>query len=197
MNKHAGHTSRMDVISLVVLVVVTAFTALYMKGLNGGIPYYYDSIGYSATIGGTFVAAFALATNVMTVAVMSTASRKHMGRRVGIKGAGTPLGTMFGAVVATGLLDGIGFQGFFGFYVALMLVAMLMVFLLKRAERASARERPLLPEKPHAALARDDALRGAQVYAHGLFVAVTCLEKCVVRGKKQPFRLVTPLLRQL
>lgn len=188
----------MDVISLVVLVVVTAFTALYMKGLNSGIPYYYDSIGYSATIGGTFVAvftlastvmrlvggqitdhfshyrvlmasllallvgvaipavcddffvvmasrvlqgaAFALTTNVMTVAVMSTASRKHMGRRVGIKGAGTSLGTMFGAVVATGLLDGIGFQGFFGFYVALMLVAMLMVFLLKRAERASARK---------------------------------------------------------
>ena len=197
MNKQSEHTSRMDVISLVVLVVVTAFTALYMKGLNSGIPYYYDSIGYSATIGGTFVAvftlastvmrlvggqitdhfshyrilmasllglllgvaipavwddffvvmvsrvlqgaAFALATNVMTVAVMSTASMKHMGRRMGIKGAGTSLGTMFGALVATGLLDGIGFQGFFGFYVALMLAAILMVFLLKRAERAGAK----------------------------------------------------------
>ena len=53
------------------------------------------------------------------------------------------------------------------------------------------------PEKPHAALARDDALRGAQVYAHSLFVAVARLEKRVVRGKKQLFRSVTPLLRQL
>lgn len=53
------------------------------------------------------------------------------------------------------------------------------------------------PKKPHAALARDDALRGAQVYAHSLFVAVARLEKRVVRGKKQLFRSVTPLLRQL
>lgn len=210
--KDAGNISRMSIVSLAVLVIVTAFTALYMKGLNSGIPYYYDSIGYSATIGGTFVAvftlsstvmrlvggqitdhfshykvlmasllglllgvaipaacddfyvvmaarvlqgaAFALATNVMTVAVMSTASLKHMGKRVGIKGAGTSLGTMFGALVATGLLDGIGFQGFFGFYVLLMLVAMLMVFLLKRAERASA--------KKHGTAADDAAAAGAE-----------------------------------
>lgn len=182
--------------SFAVLILVTFFTALYMKGLNSGIPLYYDSIGYSATIGGTFVAvftlastamrliggqltdhfshyrvlmaslaglmigtaipalwenfyvvmvsrvlqgaSFALATNVMTVAVMSSASLKHIGKRVGIKGAGTSLGTMLGALVATWLLDGVGYHGFFAFYTALMLLAMLAVFALKRFKRSEA-----------------------------------------------------------
>lgn len=65
-----------------------------------------------------------------------------------------------------------------------------------RSGRAQAREWPL-PKKPHAALARDDALRGAQVYAHGLLVAVARLEECVIRGKKQFLRSVTPPWRQL
>lgn len=184
-------------VSLVVLVAVTFFTALYMKGLNSGIPLYYDSIGYSATIGGTFVAvftlastvmrlvggqvtdhfphykvllgslaglglgvaipalwdnfyvvmgarvlqgaSFALATNVMTVAVMGSASKKHLGRRVGIKGAGTSLGTMLGALVATWLLDSAGYQGFYLFYAGLMVVAIAAVVILHRSEAARAK----------------------------------------------------------
>lgn len=193
-DKHAPSTATLE---LAVLVLVTFFTALYMKGLNSGIPLYYDSIGDAATVGGTLVAvftlastvmrlvggqvtdhfshyrvllaslaglligvaipavcdafpvvmasrilqgaSFALATNVMTVAVMGSASKKHLGRRVGIKGAGTSLGTMLGALVATGLLDGIGYQGFYGFYAALMLAAMLAIVLLKRKENAMAK----------------------------------------------------------
>ncbi|MCI9260880.1 MFS transporter [uncultured Adlercreutzia sp.] len=184
-------------VSLIVLVAVTFFTALYMKGLNSGIPLYYDSIGYSATIGGTFVAvftlastvmrlvggqvtdhfphykvllgslaglglgvaipalwdnfyvvmgarvlqgaSFALATNVMTVAVMGSASKKHLGRRVGIKGAGTSLGTMLGALVATWLLDSAGYQGFYLFYAGLMVVAIAAVVILHRSEAARAK----------------------------------------------------------
>lgn len=194
-DRHAPSTATLE---LAVLVLVTFFTALYMKGLNSGIPLYYDSIGDAATVGGTLVAvftlastvmrlvggqvtdhfshyrvllaslaglligvaipaacdafpvvvasrilqgaSFALATNVMTVAVMGSASKKHLGRRVGIKGAGTSLGTMLGALVATGLLDGIGYQGFYGFYAALMLAAMLAIVLLKRKEGARTAE---------------------------------------------------------
>ncbi|MCI8467906.1 MAG: MFS transporter [Eggerthellaceae bacterium] len=185
---------RLSTVSLAVLVLVTFFTALYMKGLNSGIPLYYDSIGRSATVGGTFVAvftlastamrlvggqitdhfahyrvllaslagllvgvavpalcdafavvmasrvlqgaSFALATNVMTVAVMGSASVKHIGKRVGIKGAGTSLGTMLGALVSTWLLDGVGYQGFYAFYAAIIVVAIGAVLLLHRAERA-------------------------------------------------------------
>ncbi len=184
-------------VALAVLVAVTFFTALYMKGLNSGIPLYYDSLGYSATIGGTFVAvftlastvmrlvggqvtdhfphyrvligslaglclgvaipalcdnfyvvmgarvlqgaSFALATNVMTVAVMGSASKKHLGRRVGIKGAGTSLGTMLGALVATWLLDGAGYQGFYLFYAGLMVLAIAAVAILHRREKAQAK----------------------------------------------------------
>lgn len=206
-DKHAPSTATLE---LAVLVLVTFFTALYMKGLNSGIPLYYDSIGDAATVGGTLVAvftlastvmrlvggqvtdhfshyrvllaslaglligvavpavcdtfpvvmasrilqgaSFALATNVMTVAVMGSASKKHLGRRVGIKGAGTSLGTMLGALVATGLLDGIGYQGFYGFYAALMLAAMLAIVLLRRKESAIAKA-----EDPSARKASEEA----------------------------------------
>lgn len=189
---HTKHRLSMADISLAVLLVVTFFTSLYMRSLNSGIPYYYDSIGYSATVGGTFVAvftlastamrliggeitdkyphytvllvslgglllgvvlpvisdnfwvvmvsrvfqgaSFALATNVMTVAVMGSASRKHIGRRVGIKGVGTSLGTMLGAVTATWLLDAFGFKVFFGFYAVLMVVSIGAILLLRRAD---------------------------------------------------------------
>ncbi len=194
------HTRRVSeaTISFAVLVLVTFFTALYMKGLNSGIPLYYDSIGYSATVAGTFVAvftlastamrlvggqitdhfdhykvllvslggllvgvvlpvfwdsfalvmvsrviqgaSFALATNVMTVAVMGTASKKHLGKRVGIKGAGTSLGTMLGALISTFLLDKAGYQAFYLFYAALMVVAIVAIVVLKmrEAKRAQA-----------------------------------------------------------
>lgn len=179
-------------ISLAVLVLVTFFTALYMKGLNSGIPLYYDSIGYSATLAGSFVAvftlastamrlvggqitdhfahykvllvslaglflgvvlpvlsdafalvmvsrviqgaSFALATNVMTVAVMGSASKKHLGKRVGIKGAGTSLGTMLGALISTFLLDNAGYEAFYLFYAALMVVAIGAIVALKHGE---------------------------------------------------------------
>lgn len=192
MGDQNGHKLNMSIVSLGVLVLVTFFTALYMKGLNSGIPLYYDSIGYSATIGGTFVAvftisstamrliggqitdsfshfkvllasiiglfvgvalpavwdefavvmvsrviqgaSFALATNVMTVAVMSSASRKHIGRRVGIKGAGTSLGTMLGALLSTWLLDGEGYHAFYLFYAALMLVSIIVIVIWKRMD---------------------------------------------------------------
>ncbi len=195
---HEHTIPKASTISLVVLVVITFFTALYMKGLNSGIPYYYDTLGYSATIGGTFVAvftlastamrliggqitdhfthyrvllaslgglllgvaipalidefyvvmasriiqgaSFALATNVMTVAVMGSATKKHLGRRVGIKGAGTSLGTMLGALVSTGLLDGIGYQGFYGFYALLMVVAVVAVIVLHHKEQSWAKQ---------------------------------------------------------
>lgn len=181
--------------SLVVLVAVTFLTSLYMKGLDSGIPLHYDDIGYSATVGGTFVAvytlsstamrlvggditdrfphfrvlmasllglligvaipalfdnfyvvmacrviqgaSFALAANVMTVAVMGSASKQHLGRRVGLKSAGTSVGTMLGAVVATGLLGSVGFQGFFGFYAATMVVAIAAVAVLHWKEKAA------------------------------------------------------------
>lgn len=197
MGNEEKHTPSSATVSLIVLVAITFFTALYMKGLNSGIPLYYDSIGYSATIGGTFVAvftlastamrlvggqvtdhfphykvllgslvglglgvaapalwdnffvvmgarvlqgaSFALATNVMTVAVMGSASKKHLGRRVGIKGAGTSLGTMLGALVATWLLDSAGYQGFYLFYAGLMVVAIAAVAILHRSEKARAK----------------------------------------------------------
>lgn len=196
MSNNSKHSVNMSVVSLGVLVLVTFFTALYMKGLNSGIPLYYDSIGYSATVGGTFVAvftiastvmrlfggqltdhfshykvllgslggllvgvalpaiwdafavvmvsrviqgaSFALATNVMTVAVMGTASKKHIGRRVGIKGAGTSLGTMLGALLSTWLLDGAGYHWFYVFYAALMVVAIIATIVLNRMEHAQA-----------------------------------------------------------
>ena len=196
MGSNRKHSVNMSVVSLAVLVLVTFFTALYMKGLNSGIPLYYDSIGYSATVGGTFVAvftiastvmrlfggqltdhfshykvllaslaglligvalpafwdafavvmvsrviqgaSFALATNVMTVAVMGTASKKHIGRRVGIKGAGTSLGTMLGALTSTWLLDDVGYGWFYWFYAALMVLAIVAIVILHRAERAQA-----------------------------------------------------------
>lgn len=202
-------------VSLIVLVAVTFFTALYMKGLNSGIPLYYDSIGYSATIGGTFVAvftlastvmrlvggqvtdhfphykvllgslaglglgvaipalwdnfyvvmgarvlqgaSFALATNVMTVAVMGSASKKHLGRRVGIKGAGTSLGTMLGALVATWLLDSAGYQGFYLFYAGLMVVAIAAVVILHRSEKARAKRLGAADEAEHKSVAGAEA----------------------------------------
>lgn len=198
MGNKEKHTPSSATVSLIVLVAITFFTALYMKGLNSGIPLYYDSIGYSATVGGTFVAvftlastamrlvggqvtdhfphykvllgslvglglgvavpalwdnffvvmgarvlqgaSFALATNVMTVAVMGSASKKHLGRRVGIKGAGTSLGTMLGALVATWLLDSAGYQGFYLFYAGLMVVAIVAVVILHRGEKARAKQ---------------------------------------------------------
>ncbi len=192
--------------TLIVLVIVTFFTALYMRGLNSGIPYYYDSIGYSATIGGTFVAvftlastvmrliggqltdrfshykvllvslvimllgaglpalfdnfsvamgsrvlqgaSFAVATNTMTVAVMGSASKKHIGRRLGIKGVGTSLGTMFGALVSTGLLDSIGYQGFYAFYTVLMVIALIAVLLLRKRESKEKSQKSSTPPTP-------------------------------------------------
>ncbi len=177
-------------VTLAVLVLVTFFTNLYMQGLNTGIPYYYDTVGYSAAIGGTFVAvftlssmvmrlvggeitdafshyrvlllslavmflgtalpaiwdgfamamfarvlqggAFAIATNVMTVAVLGSSSKKQFGKRLGIKGAGTSLGTMFGALISTGLIDGIGYQAFYAFYALLMVASIAAILLLQR-----------------------------------------------------------------
>lgn len=221
-DRHAPSTATLE---LAVLVLVTFFTALYMKGLNSGIPLYYDSIGDAATVGGTLVAvftlastvmrlvggqvtdhfshyrvllaslaglligvaipaacdafpvvvasrilqgaSFALATNVMTVAVMGSASKKHLGRRVGIKGAGTSLGTMLGALVATGLLDGIGYQGFYGFYAALMLAAMLAIVLLKRKENAMAKTENEQTRKTTEGTADEKASSSATSDAHG------------------------------
>lgn len=195
-----NETKNKSIVPFVVLVIVTFFTALYMKGLNSGIPLHYDDLGYSATVGGTFVAvftiastvmrliggqitdrfshfnvllaslaglfvgvalpavidqfavvmvsrviqgaSFALATNVMTVAVMGTATRKHIGRRVGIKGAGTSLGTMLGALLSTLLLEDVGYQGFYWFYAAIMLVAIVAILVLKRTERAKPKSQP-------------------------------------------------------
>lgn len=214
-------------VSLIVLVAVTFFTALYMKGLNSGIPLYYDSIGYSATIGGTFVAvftlastvmrlvggqvtdhfphykvllgslaglglgvaipalwdnfyvvmgarvlqgaSFALATNVMTVAVMGSASKKHLGRRVGIKGAGTSLGTMLGALVATWLLDSAGYQGFYLFYAGLMVVAIAAVVILHRSEKARAKRLGTADEagRKSVAGAENEGARKAASAKHG------------------------------
>lgn len=214
-------------VSLIVLVAVTFFTALYMKGLNSGIPLYYDSIGYSATIGGTFVAvftlastvmrlvggqvtdhfphykvllgslaglglgvaipalwdnfyvvmgarvlqgaSFALATNVMTVAVMGSASKKHLGRRVGIKGAGTSLGTMLGALVATWLLDSAGYQGFYLFYAGLMVVAITAVVILHRSEKARAKRLEATDEADRKSMAgaEEEGAHGAAAAEHG------------------------------
>ncbi len=186
--------------SLAVLVLVTFFTSLYMKGLNSGIPLHYDDLGYSATIGGTFVAvftlastamrlaggqitdrfshfkvlvaslvglllgvaipavidnfyvvmasrvlqgaSFALATNVTTVAVMGSASKKHLGRRVGIDGAGTSLGTMLGALVATWLLGSVGYRGFYLAYALLMVAAIVAVVVLERKKEGARQEHP-------------------------------------------------------
>lgn len=199
--KDAANTngSGKSIAPFVVLVIITFFTALYMKGLNSGIPLHYDDLGYSATVGGTFVAvftiastvmrliggqitdrfshfnvllaslaglfvgvalpavfdqfavvmasrviqgaSFALATNVMTVAVMGTATRKHIGRRVGIKGAGTSLGTMLGALLSTLLLEDAGYQGFYWFYAAIMFVAIISIIVLKKTERAKSKKR--------------------------------------------------------
>ncbi len=193
-------SERSSTAAFAVLVVVTFLTALYMKGLNSGIPLYYDSLGYSATIGGTFVAvftlssmamrlaggqitdhfphykvllvslaglalgvaipaicdefyvvmasrilqgaAFALGTNVMTVAVMGTASLAHMGRRVGIKGAGTSAGTMLGALIATALLDGAGYHVFYLFYPAIMVLAIIMMVILHKRQAKLAKATP-------------------------------------------------------
>lgn len=183
-----------SIASLVVLAFVTFLTSLYLKGLDSGVPLYYDSIGGSATLGGTFVAiftlastvmrlfggqitdhfahyrvlmisliglfigavipiisdefyvvvisriiqgaCFALSANVVTVTVMGSASKDHIGKRLGIRGVGTSLGTMFGALVATALLDHVGYDGFYGFFAAIVIMAMVSVILLKRKEES-------------------------------------------------------------
>ncbi len=192
----APHEMRAENVTLAVLVLVTFFTNLYMQGLNTGIPYYYDTVGYSAAIGGTFVAvftlssmvmrlvggeitdafshyrvllaslavmfigtalpaiwdnfamamfarvlqggAFAIATNVMTVAVLGSSSKKQFGKRLGIKGAGTSLGTMFGALISTGLIDGIGYHAFYAFYALLMVASIAAILLLQRRRHSLA-----------------------------------------------------------
>lgn len=224
--KQRSHTPNTSTIAFAVLVLVTFFTALYMKGLNSGIPLYYDSIGYSATIGGTFVAvftlastvmrlvggqltdhfphyrvlmaslgglllgvaipavcsefwvvmvarvvqgaSFALATNVMTVAVMGSASKKHLGRRVGIKGAGTSLGTMLGALVATWLLDSAGYQGFYLFYAGLMVVAIAAEVILHRSEKARAKRLEATDDADQKSMAgaEDESAHGAAAAEH-------------------------------
>ncbi len=199
-----SHPGKETAASLSVLVLVTFVTSLYMKGLNTGIPLHYDSLGYSATLSGTFVAVFtlastamrlvggqvtdrfphfkvlvaslvgllvgaaipalfdgfyvamasrvlqgacfALATNVTTVTVMGSASKKHLGRRVGIEGAGTSLGTMFGALVATWLLDGVGYRGFYLAYAVLMLIAIAAVVLLQHQKHDQANDPHVMQE---------------------------------------------------
>ena len=189
----ADDKARASTTVLIVLVIVTFFTSLYMKGLNSGIPYYYDSIGDSAAIGGTFVAvftlsstvmrlvggqitdhfphyavlltslgvmlagvavpmvfpvfyvamlsrilqggAFAVATNVMTVTIAGSSKKQHIGKRLGIKGAGTSLGTMCGAAVSVWLLETLGYRWFYAFYATLMVVALIAVLLLRRSQR--------------------------------------------------------------
>lgn len=215
MNDKKPHIPNMATASFAVLVVVTFFTALYMKGLNSGIPLYYDSLGYSATIGGTFVAvftlsstvmrliggqitdhfqhykvliasltgllvgvaipaifdnfyvvmasrviqgaSFALATNVMTVAVMGTASKDHIGHRVGIKGAGTSLGTMLGALVATWLLDNKGYHDFYVFYGVIMLLSLVAVMILKNRTKKVEAEAAALPSSKNVEPHKEDA----------------------------------------
>lgn len=178
--------------SMCVLVFVTFLTSLYLKGLDSGIPLYYDSLGKSASLGGTFVAVFTLAStvmrliggqitdhfshfkvlivslaglfigavmpmiseefyvvvvsrvlqgasfalqaNVVTVAVMGSGSRSHIGKRVGIKGVGTSLGTMFGALLATLLLDDFGYEAFYGFFAVIILVSIIAVVVLRKFE---------------------------------------------------------------
>ena len=44
MADKSNHKLNGSIVSLAVLVLVTFLTALYMKGLNSGIPLYYDSI---------------------------------------------------------------------------------------------------------------------------------------------------------
>lgn len=194
----SAHRFSAATVTLAVLVLVTFFTNLYMQGLNSGIPYYYDTVGASAAIGGTFVAvftlssmvmrliggqltdlfphyqvllvslgimfigvalpaiwdtfavsmasrvlqggAFAVATNVMTVAVIGSSPKKTMGKRLGIKGAGTSLGTMFGALISTGLIDGIGYRAFYVFYALLMVAAVGAILWLRREQRKRATE---------------------------------------------------------
>lgn len=181
-----------SIASLGVLVFVTFLTSLYLKGLDSGIPLYYDSLGKSASLGGTFVAVFTLAStamrliggqitdrfphfkvlivsliglligavlpmisgeywvvvisrivqgasfalqaNVVTVVVMGSGSKAHIGKRIGIKGVGTSLGTMFGALVATLLLDDFGYEAFYGFFAVMIVIAIVAVSILRAVE---------------------------------------------------------------
>lgn len=53
--------TRVLTVAFLVLIVVTTLNGLYQRGLDSGIPLYYSSIGKSATIGGTLVAIFTIA----------------------------------------------------------------------------------------------------------------------------------------
>ena len=180
----------------VVMIAITFFNGLYYKGMDAGIPLHYDDLGMAATVGGTFVAVytiastvtrlfagqlsddhdhvqvllgglgllllgalipalwpeyavvlvcrvlqgvgFSIATNAITVICLGLSPKKKIGQTVGLKGAGSSLATMLGALLATVLLTMVGYQGFFWFYVALMAVGMVAAVLAARSRRMQA-----------------------------------------------------------
>lgn len=51
--------------AFLVLIAVTTLNGLYQRGMDSGVPLYYTSIGDSATVGGTLVAIFTIASMIM------------------------------------------------------------------------------------------------------------------------------------
>lgn len=183
-------------VPFVVMVVITFFNGLYYKGMDAGIPLHYDDLGMAATVGGTFVAiytiastvtrlfagqlsdnhdhiyvllgglgllllgalipaiwpvygiilacrvlqgvGFSIATNAITVICLGLSPKKKIGQTVGLKGAGSSLATMLGALLATVLLSTVGYQGFFWFYAILMVIGMVAAVLTMRSRRMQA-----------------------------------------------------------
>lgn len=173
---------------LLILICLAFLTMLYDKGINSGLPLYYDGLGYPAATGGMLVAiftltstisrllggvatdrfshirvlmvsmiislagvlipsiwdafpvvvaccvlqgcGFALASNVISVLVQSIVPKGHIGEGAGLQGAGSSLGMMFGAAVATFSLDSFGFRGFFLLYVAVIVLCIIGVIAL-------------------------------------------------------------------
>ncbi|MEE1296754.1 MAG: MFS transporter [Bifidobacterium sp.] len=191
--------------AFLVLIAVTTLNGLYQRGLDSGIPLYYTSIGDSATIGGTLVAiftiasmvmrlvggritdttdhihalvagmlmllagavlaaiwpvfwmvvvarviqgcGFAFASNVISVLIMETAPKKKLGQRISYKGVGTSLAMMFGAAIATWLLDSCNYRMFYAAYALMALAGLALVLLIAqrptiaRARRQDAQAR--------------------------------------------------------
>lgn len=62
---HDGKNTRVLTAAFLVLIAVTTLNGLYQRGMDSGIPLYYTSIGDSATVGGTLVAIFTIASMIM------------------------------------------------------------------------------------------------------------------------------------
>lgn len=108
--------TRVMTAAFIVLIAVTTLNGLYQRGLDSGIPLYYTSIGDSATVGGTLVAIFTVASMVMRLVggrITDTTDHIHAllaGMGMLLVGAVLPaIWPNFAVVVVARIIQGCGF----------------------------------------------------------------------------------------